>query len=75
VSVGDLTEQNWQKKEAPYSVFVDPKSRYIALMLYENNIKIIPLGRENDEVVLRNSFNLRIRHPEAHQILPFFQDE
>ena len=43
-------------------------------MLYENTVKIIPLEKEGESVVMKNSFNMRIRHPEAHKILPIYQE-
>ncbi len=74
-STGSIADLTGSRREPPFSLFVDPKSRFIALLLYENTLKIIPLGKQDDVVVLKNSFNVRIRHPEVHKILSLQQDE
>ena len=44
-------------------------------MLYDNIIKIIPLaGKDSDSVHLLNSFNIKIRHPEALMSMPLHFD-
>jgi hypothetical protein len=72
VSEGPLLDVIGSKREPPYSVFVGPQSKYIALMLYENLVKIIPLSFSGKQVQLNASFNIRIRHPEALMIMPLF---
>lgn len=75
VSTGTIADAAGSKREPPYSMFVDQKSRFIALLLYENTVKIIPVGKQEDNLVLRNSFSVRIRHPEVHKILNINNDD
>lgn len=49
ISRGNLEEKGTgEKRERPYPIFVGSESKFIALMLYENVIKIIPLVRKTD---------------------------
>eukprot|EP00347_Sterkiella_histriomuscorum_P011081 403373826 len=76
LSTGNISDVTGQKREPPYSVFLGSDGRYIGLMLYENIIKIIPLVKgQNGKLALSNAFNVRIKHPEAHQIIPLLDDE
>jgi hypothetical protein len=44
ISRGNLSEKGTgDKRERPYPIFVGTDTKFIALMLYENVIKIIPL--------------------------------
>ena len=44
-------------------------------MLYENTVKIVPLKKEEGNIVLKNPFNIRIRHPEAQLLIPLHLDD
>lgn len=44
-------------------------------MLYENTVKIVPLKKEEGNIVLKNPFNIRIRHPEAQLLIPLYLDD
>ena len=45
------------------------------MMLYDNIMKVIPLsGKDHRSVKLQNSFNIRLKHTEAHQITPMYGD-
>lgn len=72
-SSGNISENIGQKREPHYSIFVG--SKYIALMLYENTVKIVPLKKEEGNIVLKNPFNIRIRHPEAQLLIPLHLDD
>lgn len=61
-----------EKRERPYSIFVDNDSKFIAMMLYENVIKIIPLVHKADSVYplqLSNAINLRIKHSDVADVI------
>ena len=75
LSTGNISDLTGQKREPPYSVFLGSNGKYIGLMLYENIIKIIPIVKQGNKISLSNAFNVRIRHPEAHQVIPLFEDE
>ncbi|CDW78610.1 dna damage-binding protein 1 [Stylonychia lemnae] len=76
ISTGNIQDITGQKREPPYSVFLGSNGKYIGLMLYENIIKVIPLVKsQNNKIALSNAFNVRIRHPEAHQIIPLMEDD
>jgi hypothetical protein len=54
-------------------LFLGANKRYIALMLADNALKIIPLVKNpQTKVQLSAAFNVRIRHPEINQIFPMF---
>jgi hypothetical protein len=71
ISKGYLKEQNQVQRDPPYPLFVGPNKKYIALMLADNCLKIIPLVRNiNTKLQLSAAFNVRIMHPEIAQIIP-----
>lgn len=44
VSRGNVAEKtNGEKREPPYSIFLGQECSFVALMLYENVLKVIPL--------------------------------
>jgi hypothetical protein len=45
ISKGYLKEQNQVPRDPPYPLFLGPNKKYIALMLADNCLKIIPLVR------------------------------
>lgn len=52
-------------------MFLGPNKKYIALMLADNCLKIIPLVRNiHTKVQLSAAFNVRIMHPEISQVIP-----
>jgi len=72
-SQGNISDVNGAKREAPYSCFVGANGKNIVMMLYDNIIKVIPLaGKDQDTVHLQNSFNIKIRHPESHMVMPLY---
>jgi hypothetical protein len=50
VSTGCLVDVIGQKREHPYSVVVGAKNKFIALNLYENMVKIIPVEKIGGQV-------------------------
>ena len=43
-------------------------------MIYENIIKVIPLIKSNNRrITLSNAYNIRIKHPEVHEIIPLYE--
>jgi hypothetical protein len=71
VSRGCLSEKGTgERRERPYPIIVD--HRFIAVMLYDNVIKIIPLVHKSDSpfaVQLSNALNLRVRHSEVNDVI------
>ena len=58
-------------------MFVGQDSKFIALMLYDNVIKIVPIVTKNDSpfaILLSTAFNLRVRHSDVSDIIPLFND-
>lgn len=45
ISKGYLKDANCVPREPPYPLFLGPNKKYIALMLSENVLKVIPLVR------------------------------
>lgn len=64
-----------QRRDPPYSVVLGAKSKFLALNLYENMVKVIPIEKSGGVVQATSTFNLRIRHPEAISFIPLHQDE
>ena len=76
LSTGNLSDSAGPRREPSLSVFLGANGKYIGMMLYDNIIKIIPLVKTgNNKIALSNAFNVRVKHPEAHQIMPLYDDE
>ena len=74
-SEGNIADTLSQPKEPPFSMFIGTSGKCICMMLYDNILKVIPLsGKDHRSVKLQNSFNIRLKHTEAHQITPMFGD-
>ena len=73
VSRGCLSEKGTgERRERPYPIIVDEK--FIAIMLYDNVIKIIPLIHKPKPdsqfaISLSNALNLRVRHSEVNDVI------
>ena len=78
VSRGCLSEKgNGDRRQGPFPIFVGQDSKFIALMLYDNVIKIVPIATKNDSpfaIVLSTAFNLRVRHSDVSDIIPLYND-
>ena len=76
VSRGNVAEKsNGERREPPYSVFLGEGGAFVALMLYENVLKVIPLVAHDGGrhlMQLTNAINVRIRHSEVSQVVPVF---
>ena len=71
ISKGYLKDVNCVPREPPYPLFLGPNKKYIALMLSENVLKVIPLVRNaQTKIQLSAAINMRIRHPDVNQIIP-----
>ena len=78
VSRGCLSEKgNGDRRQAPYPIFVGQDNKFIALMLYDNVIKIVPIVTKHDSpfaILLSTAFNLRVRHSDVSDIIPLYND-
>jgi hypothetical protein len=57
---------------------VGQDNKFIALMLYDNVIKIVPIVTKNDSpfaILLSSAFNLRVRHSDVSDIIPLYNDK
>jgi hypothetical protein len=73
VSKGNFSEKpSVERKEPPYPTFLAEDNSFIALMLFENIIKIIPFipGEGDYRLQLTNAVNLRIRHSDVSAVIP-----
>lgn len=75
MSEGSLVDIIGSKRDAPFDVVVGPKSRFLALMIYDNTVKILPIEKVNGVIQIAQPFNLKIRYPEALSIMPYYQEE
>lgn len=78
VSRGSLSEKgNGDRRQGPFPIFVGQDNKFIALMLYDNVIKIVPIVTKNDSpfaILLSTAFNLRVRHSDVSDIIPLYND-
>lgn len=78
VSRGCLSEKgNGDRRHAPFPIFVGQDSKFIALMLYDNMLKIVPIVSKHDSpfaILLSSAFNLRVRHSDVSDIIPLYND-
>lgn len=78
-SRGVLAEKgNGDRREKPFPIFLGQDSKFIALMLYENVIKIVPIVSKTDSpfvVQLSNAINLRVRHSDVSDIIPLYNEK
>jgi hypothetical protein len=52
-------------------MFLGQNRRYIAMMLSENVMKVIPLVKfALTKIQLASAINIRIKHPDVNQIVP-----
>ena len=73
VSRGKIAEMMHERKDPPYPIFLGQTGNFIALMLYHNIIKVIPLVRQESAghtVVLTHAMNIRVRHSNVLQVIP-----
>ena len=74
VSRGKIAEMMHERKDPPYPIFLGQTGNFIALMLYHNIIKVIPLVRQDSSnghaVVLTHAMNIRVRHSNVLQVIP-----
>jgi hypothetical protein len=77
VSRGNFSEKvSVEKKEPPYPTFLAEDNSFIALMLFENLIKIIPLVPSQEKrLVLANAVNLRVKHSDISAVIPLYSNE
>ena len=78
VSRGKIAEMMHERKDPPYPIFLGQTGNFIALMLYHNIIKVIPLVRTDasagHHVVLSHAMNIRVRHSNVLQVIPLEQE-
>ena len=77
LSMGSVADTIGERREAPFSFAVGPKFKYIAVMIYDSLIKIIPT--EFDPVkgtkTLKNCFSMKVKHSNVHSLSLFSQDD
>ena len=63
-----MVDSNSIMRDPPYKAFLTNNGKAIAIMLYENALKVIPVNRK--PVQLGNAFNIRLMQPEIMQVYP-----
>ena len=78
VSRGSFSEKvSVERKEPPYPAFLSEDNSFIALMLFENIIKIIPLVHNAESgfrLQMSNAVNIRVRHSDVTTIVPLYRE-
>ena len=78
VSYGNISDSIGQKRdEADYSIMLSSHKNYVAALVYENVVKIIPIvsAPNSKGLMLEKVFNVRVRHANSMLILPLFNYE
>lgn len=75
MSSHSLADSNMIPREPPYSVVLGAKGNFLAINLYENIVKIIPLEWTPAGIQATQPFNVRVRCPEAISLMPLCLEE
>ena len=80
VSRGNISEKVLHdQKDPPYPIFLGQTGKFIALMLYHNILKVIPLVARDDPSApyicsLTHATAVRVCHSNVMQVVPLYQE-